>query len=754
MTSFANLSRTASSVPSTSAAAFGANGSPERDSDLSLLQLQNMSRLSLHSGDSSNSIPSMLFEPFGLPSTSSSVQNATVSTSDCNGASNDNNENHTEASSESIRTSPSLSITCSRCELLTPTIRCVECNDMYCHDCCYKHQSDCQMFNHTLWPIHQIFSSYSNERDQMYCEVHSMAATFCCTSCTELICHECTSYFHKDHCYSPLNGNIDNRVLYDMKSLFQASKTNTKAIKSAIDKAIAMTKAYEKETNEANMKIKSAMQYFVTAIYNREKYLLSQVEQMRQTKMNQLSEYMDTLRGILAGLSHTNETLVRSITSQGIDVNAANERGKQEIESFSTTFRRFWVNEERIVFIPPNKDLAYQISRQCSVQSVLVNPMRSLSTSVSDPPRQLTPRPPRSESTFSQCTSSTSSLSIIQPPRSTRTVSPTLSPLDLNFARGIGQAIPGYNQVVSIKLPRSSVSGSPMFSFGPEGPGEGQVSRPWGLCIDKDGNFIVADRRNNRIQIFNRQGDFRGMFGTKGNGPGEFELPAGITTDPYGRIIVVDKDNHRVQIFTASGRFLLKFGSFGRDSGQFQYPWDVAVNSLGNIAVTDTRNHRIQLFSSDGAFLTKFVFEGFNPARLLKGPTTPRGICFTTTGNIVVSDFENHRLLVVDPTLSRIIYCFGREGSSLGEFNRPSGMICDDNGNLIVADSKNHRLLVLNAELRIMLSVNLKSPGLDDKDRPCDVALTPEGYLVVLFETLPDNARDFYYHRKLYIKVY
>jgi tripartite motif-containing protein 71 len=86
--------------------------------------------------------------------------------------------------------------------------------------------------------------------------------------------------------------------------------------------------------------------------------------------------------------------------------------------------------------------------------------------------------------------------------------------------------------------------------------------------------------------------------------------------------------------------------------------------------------------------------------------------------------------------------------------NRPSGIVTDDDGRIIVADSKNHRVLVFTSELRILWAVDLKSPGLDDKDRPSDVALTPEGYLVVLFETLPDTARDITSHGKQYIKVY
>lgn len=543
------------------------------------------------------------------------------------------------------------------------------------------------------------------------------------------------------------------------------TKTGTKAIKTAIDRAVAMTKAYEKETAEANMKIRKAMRCYAQAIEDREKYLLEKVEKMRQAKLSELTDHMNTLRGILAGLAHTNETLVRSMDSEGIDLFMAKEKGRSQVDYFSCMFKNMYIAEERIMFVPPNYDLVDQLKRQCDVQSTPVGSMHTLSSTSSMQSRQssLMLQTPPTFPPLNYNMPAANSMRSLQDYTTTHTrstnyydhnISSSVTSIESNASRGIGQAIPGYWMSVTVRPTRSPVPGVPMFSFGREGQDEGQVSRPWGLCIDREGNIIVADRRNNRIQIFNSRGEFKTMFGSKGTGPGEFDLPAGITTDTYGRIIVIDKDNHRVQIFTSSGNFILKFGSFGKECGQFQYPWDVAVNTLGNIVVTDTRNHRIQLFTSDGTYITRYVFEGANPAKMLKGPTTPRGVCFTTSGNIIVSDFENHRLLMVDGTLSKVVHCVGREGSGIGELNRPSGIVTDDDGRIIVADSKNHRVLVFTSELRILWAVDLKSPGLDDKDRPSDVALTPDGFLVVLFETLPDTARDITSHGKQYIKVY
>ena len=82
-----------------------------------------------------------------------------------------------------------------------------------------------------------------------------------------------------------------------------------------------------------------------------------------------------------------------------------------------------------------------------------------------------------------------------------------------------------------------------------QGSDEGMFVRPNGVAVDEEGNIIVADSRNDRVQVFTCQGRFISKFGVKGTGPGEFDRPSGICVSPEGAIIVVDFGNNRVQIF-------------------------------------------------------------------------------------------------------------------------------------------------------------------------------------------------------------
>ena len=149
-----------------------------------------------------------------------------------------------------------------------------------------------------------------------------------------------------------------------------------------------------------------------------------------------------------------------------------------------------------------------------------------------------------------------------------------------------------------------------IYEFGGEGEKDGQLCRPWGVCCSREGYILVANRSNNRIEVYTKEGKFRHNFGTGGKLKGQFDRPASVVCDRMNRAIIADKDNHRIQIFTVEGDYLMGFGEKGQKNGQFNYPWDVACNSKDQILVSDTRNHRIQLFNPNGEYIAKYGFEG------------------------------------------------------------------------------------------------------------------------------------------------
>ena len=91
------------------------------------------------------------------------------------------------------------------------------------------------------------------------------------------------------------------------------------------------------------------------------------------------------------------------------------------------------------------------------------------------------------------------------------------------------------------------------------------------LAVAKNGDIFVADGEgpNTRVAKFSGKGAFIKWWGGKGTGPGQFNMPHSIAMDAKGRVYVADRSNNRIQIFDEDGRFLNQWTNFGTPWGLF-----------------------------------------------------------------------------------------------------------------------------------------------------------------------------------------
>lgn len=81
-------------------------------------------------------------------------------------------------------------------------------------------------------------------------------------------------------------------------------------------------------------------------------------------------------------------------------------------------------------------------------------------------------------------------------------------------------------------------------------------------------------------------------------------------------------------------------GGKGATRGQFDFPRGIAVDRSGNVLVSDTNNHRIQKFSPSGAYLSMIGSNGVTTGEL----EGPNGLAVDSRGNIYVADAGNHHV--------------------------------------------------------------------------------------------------------------
>ncbi len=128
---------------------------------------------------------------------------------------------------------------------------------------------------------------------------------------------------------------------------------------------------------------------------------------------------------------------------------------------------------------------------------------------------------------------------------------------------------------------------------------DGDFAGPRGVAVDQQGSVYVADTDNHRIQKFTPDGVFLGKWGRVGNflgtGDGEFWTPWGLTTDGSGNIYVADTGNNRIQKFNKNGQFIGKWGTGGDALSRLRSPYDVVANSSGSsVYVADTGNQCVK----------------------------------------------------------------------------------------------------------------------------------------------------------------
>ena len=177
---------------------------------------------------------------------------------------------------------------------------------------------------------------------------------------------------------------------------------------------------------------------------------------------------------------------------------------------------------------------------------------------------------------------------------------------------------------------------------GTYGSSNTEFASPQGVAVDKNGIIYVADTDNSRVQKCTLSGVnytcslFAGVTGEGGNDFGHLSGPSSVGVDSAGRVYVADKYNNRIQVFDPTGAYLTTIGNaWGANTGMLRNPSGVALDSQGNVYVTDSDNHRIQKFAPGVPGWKQANINGFgNPSdEVVKSLEVYNGQLYAGTGN-------------------------------------------------------------------------------------------------------------------------
>lgn len=169
------------------------------------------------------------------------------------------------------------------------------------------------------------------------------------------------------------------------------------------------------------------------------------------------------------------------------------------------------------------------------------------------------------------------------------------------------------------------------------------------VAITQDGDFYVSDGYGNcRIHHFAPTGELLRSWGNIGSGPGEFRLPHAICLDTRGRLLVADRENDRLQVFSQHGEYLEEWHGLQRPQGLALGP-DGRIyvaelwRPIGNRSfVSDTSQidqpARLSVLEADGTLIARWGSAVEKPEEVAGNFIAPHGIALDSTGAIYVGE--------------------------------------------------------------------------------------------------------------------
>lgn len=169
----------------------------------------------------------------------------------------------------------------------------------------------------------------------------------------------------------------------------------------------------------------------------------------------------------------------------------------------------------------------------------------------------------------------------------------------------------------------------------------GYFFQPNAVFVAPNGDIFVAEghasgpEANARVLKFDRTGRLLTSWGKKGTGPGEFDQPHALAMDSQGRLFVADRSNDRIQIFSQSGTLLDTWHQFSRISGLHIDPNDVlyaADSESGSIAPSRPEWQRgIRIGSARTGEVTAFIPD---PVTTTRNTSAAEGVAVDRNGVI------------------------------------------------------------------------------------------------------------------------
>ena len=171
-----------------------------------------------------------------------------------------------------------------------------------------------------------------------------------------------------------------------------------------------------------------------------------------------------------------------------------------------------------------------------------------------------------------------------------------------------------------------------------------------------------------------------------------------------------------------------KLGTPMLSIGGVKGPMGTTINRRGEVVVTEWDGHRVSVFSPSGERLRSFGTRGSGQGQFAR----PAGVAVDGDNNILVVDGGNHRIQKFTSD-GQFLTAVGTRGDGPLEFLYPSGITVNNNNNKVyVTDEGNNRVQVLNSDLTFSNTFGKKGRCKGQFYTPCDIACDRSGNVYIV----------------------
>ena len=161
--------------------------------------------------------------------------------------------------------------------------------------------------------------------------------------------------------------------------------------------------------------------------------------------------------------------------------------------------------------------------------------------------------------------------------------------------------------------PFAGVPTTAVFARNPNPPLPYRFDRPTDIAFDAAGNFFIADGYgNSRVAKYDKTGRFLKTTGSFGNGAGQLNTPHSIQTDAKGNVYVADRGNNRIQVYDNDLNLVKSITGIGSPwavcitPGPHQYLYSSNSSPESNNSAQMATSGEIYKMELDGTILGKF----------------------------------------------------------------------------------------------------------------------------------------------------